>query len=601
MRSLGGGSEAPALEPNPDSQKPQIGDVLDGRYQITGVLGTGGMGCVYLAVHTSIQRACALKLLHPEVGEVDEVIKRFEREAFAIGRMDHPNCVQVSDFGKLEDGTLYMVLELLDGVLLFDLLELERPLGWRRSLHIARHILSALEYAHASGIVHRDVKPENVILVQQDGDKDFAKIVDFGIAKLMDDDASSEDAALPLTNDVKLTQAGVTIGTPTYIAPEQAYGLPIDGRADLYSVSIMLYEMIAGEPPFDADEIGALLRMHISAKVLPFAEVAPFVEVPSAVEKLIFKGLEKKVDDRIESATEYIARIDEILAAETNPERAVADDTSAVRTAGEVADLAKEAMVPLPPDASGPHEFQVDDMASVRQLVPSWAPDGGDTQSGDKSRRRFIGGAGLLGLLVLTALGFLWFDSEPPPEEKPYAAMGLGHDQARKELNVPALIAYEEAVSLDPTLANNKRMRANVEAMLSKETAPEVAETAIDFLGTLVSVARDQKAETQLVDLASASKDRRKRQKAFAVANEVGLGDRIDLLSSYTLDLQQGETCQDRKAAVTKLRALGDKRAIPALRKARNRPRGGLGRKRVNTNACLRGAANEAVKHLQAL
>ncbi|MEM7437877.1 MAG: serine/threonine-protein kinase, partial [Myxococcota bacterium] len=314
MRSSGGGSEAPALEPNPETYTPQIGDTLDSRYQITGVLGSGGMGCVYLAVHVSIQRACALKLLHPEVGEVEEVIKRFEREAFAIGRMDHPNCVKVSDFGKLDGGTLYMVLELLDGVLLFDLLERQGQLGWRRALHIARHVLSALEYAHAAGIVHRDIKPENVILVEQDDDQDFAKIVDFGIAKLMEEDVTPEGDTLMMVNDAKLTQQGVTIGTPTYIAPEQAYGLAIDGRADLYALSVMLYEMIAGEPPFDADDVGALLRMHISAKVLPFAEVAPFVEVPKEVERLIFHGLEKNVDKRIASATEYIARIDAILA-----------------------------------------------------------------------------------------------------------------------------------------------------------------------------------------------------------------------------------------------------------------------------------------------
>jgi serine/threonine-protein kinase len=191
---------------------------LDSRYRITGVLGSGGMGCVYLAEHVSIQRPLALKLLHPAVGEIDEVTKRFEREAFAIGRVDHPNCVNVSDFGKLDDGTFYMVLELLDGVLLFDLLERQERLGWKRVLHIGRHILSALDYAHGAGIIHRDIKPENVILVEQSGDPDFAKILDFGIAKLHDDAKPETDTA-PLTNDAKLTQHGVTIGTPTYIAP----------------------------------------------------------------------------------------------------------------------------------------------------------------------------------------------------------------------------------------------------------------------------------------------------------------------------------------------------------------------------------------------
>ena len=273
------------------------------------------MGCVYLAEHISIQRPLALKLLHPEVGEIEEVTKRFEREAFAIGRVDHPNCVKVSDFGKLSDGTFYMVLELLDGLLLFDLLDQEERVEWRRALHIGRHVLSALAYAHDAGIIHRDIKPENVILVDEEGYSDFAKILDFGIAKLHDDAKADQDTGL-MTNDAKLTQHGVTIGTPTYIAPEQAYGLPIDGRADLYSLSIMLYEMISGVPPFDADEVGSLLRMHVSADVPGFGEVAPALTVPDEVETMIRHGLEKKAYDRIGSAQAYIDQIDEILESE---------------------------------------------------------------------------------------------------------------------------------------------------------------------------------------------------------------------------------------------------------------------------------------------
>ncbi|MGB5813163.1 MAG: serine/threonine-protein kinase, partial [Polyangiales bacterium] len=256
---------------------------MDGRYRITGVLGSGGMGCVYRAEHIAIRRPLALKFLHPEVEGIDEISERFKREAFAIGRMDHPNCVNVSDFGQLEDGTLYMVLEVLDGVPLFDLLEHVDRIHWRRALHIARHVLSALGYAHETGIVHRDVKPENVILVDQDGDSDFAKILDFGIAKLFDD--AQVEAGNP-----GLTQLGVTIGTPTYIAPEQAFGQPVDARADLYSLSVMLFEMIAGEPPFECDDVLALLTMQATAEAPRVADVAPGVCIPGEVEALIRMG-----------------------------------------------------------------------------------------------------------------------------------------------------------------------------------------------------------------------------------------------------------------------------------------------------------------------
>jgi tRNA A-37 threonylcarbamoyl transferase component Bud32 len=511
------------------------------------------MGCVYLAVHVSIQRRVALKLLHPEVVQIDEVTKRFEREALAIGRMDHPNCVKVSDFGKLSDGTLYMVLELLDGLPLVDLLEREIRIDWKRALHIGRHVLSALAYAHDTGIIHRDIKPENVILVEQDGDPDFAKILDFGIAKLLHDDANPESGTGLLTNDAKLTQQGVTIGTPTYIAPEQAYGLAIDGRADLYALSVMLYEMITGVPPFDEDEVGALLRMHISSDVPRFADVAPDVEVPESVERLILHGLEKKTDDRIGSAQEYMDRIDEIL----------------------------------PGESKG--------VGSRLRQIPSRVVDGFHGKA-----RRVLAAALLV--IALTAVGALALGSmgpDSPAPEEPYAVMSLGHAQANKQLNMQALIAYEKAVSLDPKLAKNKRMRANVERMLDRRSPPAVAEAATDLLGTLVSESGDQAAADQLIELASWSKVPRRRHKAVIVANEVGLGDRIDWLGSFVLDLQQGKTCRERKAAVANLRALGDKKAIPALRKARYRTKGGIESRKVNTNTCLRASAVEAIRYLR--
>lgn len=566
MRTSGRGSEAPALVATPETQKPQIGDVLDSRYQITGVLGSGGMGCVYLAVHVSIQRPLALKLLHPEVGEIEEVTKRFEREAFAIGRMDHPNCVKVSDFGKLEDGTLYMVLELLDGVLLFDLLEQSERLHWRRALRIARHVLSALDYAHESGIIHRDIKPENVILVKRDDDPDFAKILDFGIAKIMHDDVNPEGGTLFLSNDAKLTQQGITIGTPTYIAPEQAYALPVDGRADLYSLSVMVYEMIAGVPPFDAEDIGALLRMHISSPVPPFEEMAPGIEVPEEVERMLRHGLAKKADDRIATAKEYMARIDAILVDEVE-------------------------------EGSGPRQIPDDDL---HKLVGSLPPAAYDAPKPNRVRLAL---GSILVALALVGLGSIgWMVLAPPsPVEASLEAMSLGHAEARKDLYVPALVAYEKAISLDPKLAENKRMRDNVEQMIGRRAAPDVADAALEFLGLLYSVTDEEAIAKQLVDIASWSKIPRRRHTALRIANEVGLGDRVDLLASYTLDLQQADTCANRKAAIPKLRALGDKNAIPALRKARYRPRGGLGKKRVNTNACLRASANEAIKYLQSL
>jgi len=599
----------PSLPAPPDEQQPRIGDVLDSRYRITGVLGSGGMGCVYLAEHISIRRPLALKLLHPEVEGIDEINQRFEREAFAIGRVDHPNCVNVSDFGKLEDGTLYMVLELLDGVLLSDLLDGERRVDWQRTLHIGRHVLSALDYAHDAGIIHRDIKPENVILVDQDGDRDFAKILDFGIAKLRDDAHPEENTGI-MTNDANLTQHGVTIGTPTYIAPEQAYGQPIDGRADLYALSVMLYEMITGLPPFDADEVGTLLRMHVSHEVPPFEEMAPGVEVPEGVEKLIRHGLAKRPDERVPSAKAYIQRIDEIIAEEQD-------------------------------SGSGLREVPARVVEGLRGTV---TPAVVRAVSKKRSKKQLV--LALLGVLGLVGmLAFVFGDSKPdylprdalsplvrgghgpeakeaadmlaqgrPKEaaaylmghreevrEEPYAQMVLGHAQAAAQRNILALAAYDKAVTLEPKFAKDRLMRTNVELMLAKK-APGIVDAALALLGVLAKTG-DWAATDQLVDLASSSKNARRRHTALRVADEAGLADRVDRLGSYLLDLEQGETCLLRKDAVGKLRALGDKKAIPELRKARKRIRteGAVMKRKVNTNACLKSTANEAIRYLQSL
>ena len=580
---------------------------MDDRFRITGVLGSGGMGCVYLAEHVSIRRPVALKILHPEVEADDEVSKRFEREAFAIGRVDHPNCVNVSDFGKLEDGTLYMVLEVLDGVLLSKLLAEECRIEWQRALHIARHVLSALAYAHGAGIIHRDVKPENVILVEEGGDKDFAKILDFGIAKLHDDEKPNGDGVLAYV-DPTLTQIGSTIGTPTSIAPEQAFGQAIDQRADLYALSVMLFEMIAGVPPFESDDVGGLLSMHAAAEVPRLADVAPELSVPEAVEQMIRCGLEKDKGKRIATAAEYIERIDEITAglsglreipgilAENFRESIMPAVARAVKTQRKRTPKQKAALT-----------FLIMGMISVMAFAfgskrPSYLPArGGVPLIAPKHGPEAKAAAVMLEQgRPADATEYLRAHKKKVRED-PYALMVLGHAHASEQRNILALAAYEKAVTQEPKLGKDELMRTTVDLMLDKK-APGVVEDAIDFLGVLATRAEDERAREQLVALASSSEIRTTRQHAMRVADELGFAEGIDRLSAYLLDLQQGETCADRKAAVAKLRALGDKRAISALTEAQNRIRTeGLLKRKVNDNACLRTAAEEAVRYLESL
>ena len=566
------------------------------------------MGCVYLAEHLSLRRPVALKLLHPDVEGIDEVSLRFEREAFATGRVDHPNCVNVSDFGRLDDGALYMVLEVLDGVSLFDLIEKEGRIDWKRALHIGRHVLSALVCAHGEGIVHRDVKPENVILVDEDGDADFAKILDFGIAKLFD------GANLP-SDDPRLTQLGVTIGTPTYIAPEQAFGQPIDARADLYALSVMLYEMIAGVPPFEAEEVVALLSMHTAAEVPPFRKIAPEARVPKSVEALIREGLEKNKEDRIPTAGEYIARIDEILGA--NGASTSVDGESGLREipsmmAEGFRDTVAPAMARAVTRRKTPKQIAasaVTVIAFVSVMVfmfGSRGPDYLPTRNhlplvSPKHGPEAEAAAEMLEQGRPKEAAAYLIERKKDVREEPYAQMVLGHAHASAQRSILALVAYDKAILLEPKLASDELMRTNLDLMLDKK-APGVVDDAVDFMGTLVREADDSEAADRLIALASSGEAFRTRQHAGAVAAEVGLGDRIDRLGSYLLDLEQGEPCSARKNAVANLRALGNNKAIPALAAAQKRIRTeGLLKKKVNTNACLRTDAAEAILYLQSL
>ena len=284
-----------------------VGMVIDGRYRLEGTLGRGGMGLVYRAAHVGLRRQVAVKILHPSLAASPDVRNRFEREALAVGKIDHPHCVAVYDSGRLPDGSLYLAMELLDGKSLADVLEQDGQLAPGRALHILAGILDGLVHIHAAGLIHRDIKPENIFLIRQGDDLDFAKILDFGIAKAM--------SGVDLDDGVKLTQAGMAFGTPIYMAPEQALGNPMDGRADLYAASVMAYEMLAGAPPFYSDDKLEVMSMHTARPVPPMRQrmIKGGRPIPSSIERLIVKGLTKKPSERYASAEVYLAAVEHAL------------------------------------------------------------------------------------------------------------------------------------------------------------------------------------------------------------------------------------------------------------------------------------------------
>ncbi len=284
----------------------RVGTVLAERYRIDALVGEGGMGRVYAAEHVLMKKRLAVKILRRELTTVPEVVARFEREAMAAASVDHPNVAAATDFGKLPDGSVFLVLEFVQGRSLRDEIA-EGPMPIERALHIARQIAAGLGGAHLQGIVHRDLKPENVMLVERAGDVDFVKVLDFGIAKVPVADVAAG-------KDQPITRAGMVFGTPEYMAPEQALGQAVDGRADLYSLGVILFEMLAGVRPFSSLSAVGILGQQLGGEPPTVAEKAPDVVVPPAVEQIVRRLLDRERDARPLDSGQVVLSIEALLA-----------------------------------------------------------------------------------------------------------------------------------------------------------------------------------------------------------------------------------------------------------------------------------------------
>lgn len=271
---------------------PLIGKLIGGRFEVISRLGAGGMGVVYRARQVGIDRIVAIKTLLKDRATDEKVVARFKNEARAVSRLNHPNTIRIFDFGQMDDGTLYFAMELLEGRSLDKAIRQDAPLSARRTLHIMSQMADSLAEAHSKGIVHRDLKPENVYLSQVGDDPDFVKVLDFGVARMREQDSSQGT----------MTQAGVIFGTPRYMAPEQARTMAVDARADIYALGIIWYELLTGQTPFEADNPLAILMKHIQDPVPPMSVTRPDVAVPAEVEELVFKCLEKSPERRFQSA-----------------------------------------------------------------------------------------------------------------------------------------------------------------------------------------------------------------------------------------------------------------------------------------------------------
>lgn len=285
-----------------------IGSVIAERYEIEELLASGGFGHVFAAHHTSLHTRVAIKVVRPDRA-AESYQKRFLREARVVAALRHPNIVSVLDLGNLEDGTLFLAMEYVDGVPLHRLLG-TGPMPTERVLHILEQVARALHYAHTHGVLHRDLKPANVMVVPIPGDSDHVKLIDFGILKHF---SVGRNAIVDGVSEVVTSPAAV-VGTPDYMAPEQILQHKLDGRADIYALGVMAYEMLVGKRPFAADNYGDLMLQQLHAPPAPIDTLRDGTVPPTALEPVLLRALAKEPSQRPATAPEFVKLLREACA-----------------------------------------------------------------------------------------------------------------------------------------------------------------------------------------------------------------------------------------------------------------------------------------------
>lgn len=600
------------------------GEVVADRYRIVETIGKGGMGTVYRADHVHIRKSFALKVLHRELTHHAEAVRRFEREAIAAARIDHPNVATAIDFGRLESGAFYLVLDHVQGRSLRSLLEEEHQLSEVRTLRIGRQIASALAAAHAAGIVHRDLKPDNVMLVEASSEPDFIKVLDFGIAKLRTEDIAAEPA---------ITRFGTVFGTPEYMSPEQALGQSVDARSDLYALGIMLYEMLAGRTPFADEQLVTVLTRQMTEEPAPLADT-----IAVEIRMLVMQLLQKRPEARPASAELVLSLLDAMLLA--------------AATAAGGQGVTSETM--------SAHRDPTDDFATGQTLLGSMVTAPGAAQSPQGSRagalvrrsslppwlkrpvaiagRRvplvaIVMGATLFGAGVILASG-LWaialhhgadsaasaeasvrpslFGEDPETkqlrrlmeqasngdpvalqrlEERPaehrdaLTWLAIASGRAQNKQWTAAVAAYEQAFRLDPRLVRGDRVPAHLyQAVIDAQATTAALELVSEYLGATG-------ADLVYAALEASSAGRASkidRRKAKSLLESGGLSAKASPALRVALRLEAARSCGDYKSLLADSTSQGDQRAYRLLRKL-NHDRGcgllGL----MDCYSCLRG------------
>jgi tRNA A-37 threonylcarbamoyl transferase component Bud32 len=331
-----------------------VGQILDGRYRIVRKLGEGGMGEVYAAEHVHIEKRFAIKLLRPEIVSNPEAVTRFRQEARSSSSIGHRNIIAIEDFGQLADGRIYMCMELLNGAALNDMIT--QPMGVDRLLNILIQTGHGLAAAHAKGIVHRDMKPENIFVTIGPNGEDIPKLLDFGIAKVSGNDGQNH-----------LTRTGTIFGTPFYMAPEQALGNPVDARTDIYAVGVIMYECFAGSLPFQGDSFMGILTQHITMDPEPVAQRAARAgrQLPPGLADVVTRCMQKNPAQRFATMDELVNVMVQIYRGIVGP------GMSTYMEAFPVMPSAAHQVQPTPPPMTGPVVMTGAHAATIAATGPS--------------------------------------------------------------------------------------------------------------------------------------------------------------------------------------------------------------------------------------
>ncbi len=282
------------------SKDPNIGRLLAGeKFRIISRIGVGGMGKVYKAIQLNLDKVVCIKILSERFKNDKRAINRFKKEAKSASKLSHPNIVTTIDFGQEDDGTLYIVMEYVEGITLDKLIKQKGPFSQKRAIRLIKQVLTGIYHAHKQGIIHRDLKPENIIVKRDETGMEFAKVMDFGIATIK---GSKEDM-----------KKGYFVGTPNYIAPEQALGLEVDERADLYSIGIILYQMLTGELPYSSTTIKDILLEKIKKDPITVEAIRENINICEPLQEILIKLLKRNRSERYSSALEVVEAFDRVL------------------------------------------------------------------------------------------------------------------------------------------------------------------------------------------------------------------------------------------------------------------------------------------------